>query len=96
MLHSRVYYYSQPSGYSNYFRGIGLIVGTLVASNALTMCPKYINKYSEIYMIGFSSTIIYSIYLFKNNKYRNTFWNDFKNSFFITMCGSLIYTHSFL
>ncbi len=94
MLYSRVYYYNHTPGYSDFFKGFGLVLGPLVASNLLTNCPKYVDKFSEIYIIGLSTSIFYSIYLYNNNKYIGGFLNDFKNSFFITMCGSLFYFHS--
>ena len=94
MLYSNLYYGNEPSGYSKFFRGFGLVLGPFVASHFLTICPKYINKFPEIYIIGLSASFYYTVYLCINNNYRNRFWDDFKNSFFITMCGSLIYTHS--
>ncbi len=92
MLQSKIYY-NQSSGYSNFFGGLGLVLGPLIASNFLTICPKYINKFAEIYIIGLSVSFMYTSYLSVNNKYLNSFCSDFKNSFFITMCGSLIYFH---
>ena len=94
LQHSKVYYYNENNGYSDFFRGFGLVMGPLVASNILTNCPKYVDKFSEIYMIGLSTSIFYSIYLYNKNKYIGGFLNDLKNSFFITMCGSLIYFNS--
>ncbi len=92
MSHCNLYY--EPYGYSNFFRGMGLIVGSIIASNILTVCPKYNNKFSELFIIGVAFSFNYTLYLIVNNKYRNTFWNDLKNSFFITMCGSLVYYHN--
>ena len=85
-------YYDQPY-YNNFFNGMGLIFGTLIASNVLTRCPIFINKFTELYIIGLSGSFYYTVYLAYNNKYRNRFRDDFKNSFFITMCGSLVYHH---
>ena len=94
MLYSRIYYYNHTPGYSDFFRGFGLVLGPLVASNLLTNCPKYVDKFPEIYMLGFSTSIFFLIYLYKKNIYVGGFLNDFKNSFFITMRGSLFYFHS--
>ena len=93
MLHSKVYYHNENDGYSNFFRGFGLVLGPLIAANLLVYCPQFSNKFSEIYIIGVSTSIMYTSYLNINNKYLNKFWNDLKNSFFITMCGSLVYFH---
>ena len=93
MLYCNIYYKNNTPSYHNFFRGFGLVVGTFIASNVLTNCPKYIDKFAEIYMIGLSISFMYTLYLSVNNKYHNSFWSDFKNSFFITMFGSLIYFH---
>lgn len=91
MLHCNLYH--EPYGYSNFFRGMGLIIGSIIASSVLTVCPIFINKFTEIYIIGQSLSFYYTVYLCIRYNYRNRFWIDFKNSFFMTMCGSLIYYH---
>ncbi len=93
MLYSKVYYYNQTHGYSDFFRGFGLVMGPLVASNLLCYCPEFLNKFVEIYIIGQSLSFYYTVYLCIRYNYQNRFWEDFKNSFFITMCSSLIYFH---
>jgi hypothetical protein len=93
MLHSKVYYHNENNGYSDFFRGFGLVMGPLVASNLLVCCPQFSNKFAEMYIIGLSTSFMFTSYLNINNKYLNTFWSDFKNSFFITMSGSLVYIH---
>ncbi len=93
MSYCNLYYGNDEPYYSNFFRGFGLVLGPLIASNLLVYCPQFSNKFSEIYIIGISTSFIYTSYLNINNKYPNKFWNDFKNSFFITMVGSLLYFH---
>ncbi len=92
MLHSKVYY-NENNSYSNFFRGFGLVLGPIVASNLLVYCPKFSNKFADVYIIGLSTSFMFTSYLNINNKYLNSFWNDLKISFFITMLGSLVYIH---
>ena len=86
-----LYYRNNPC--YNLLNAVGLVGGALTATNLLTYCPKYFNKFPEIYMIGVSSSVAYFVYLSYNDKYCNSFLSNFKNSFVITMCGSLIYCH---
>jgi len=92
MSYTTFYYYNQPN-HNNFFDGLGIIIGTATAANILRYCPLYVNNFTEIYVIGLSASFYYTVYISYNNKYRNTFLSDFKNSLFITMCGSLVYHH---